>query len=216
MMAWKRGGSQRGAVAVEAALVTPMLIMLLLGIVEMTLLLRDHVAVSSAVRAGARIASAAADAGPGVCETGPEAPPCTPTSSPALAQAAADSIQREGSAMPKNSIEFILVYKANDKGYPGANGVSAMPTSCSGIASCVRFVWRDSAQAFRYAEGAWDSKSINACVNESDALGVYMKARHKFLTGVFGDGMDVRDRTVMKFEPLQDDTCKPGRPAAHS
>ena len=92
--------SQRGAVAVEAALVTPLLIIVLLGIVEMTLALKDKVAISSAVRVGARVASAAADAGPGTCDVGPTAPPCTPTSSPAFAQAAADSIQREGSAMP--------------------------------------------------------------------------------------------------------------------
>lgn len=210
-----RARGDRGAIAVEAALMTPLLLLILFGIIEMALLLRDHVAVSSAVRTGARIASASADAGPGICETGPTAPPCTPQASPAMAQAAADAIQRAGSAMPKDSIDYILIYKANDKGFPGANGSTTMPSSCSGYSSCVRFVWRDSLQAFRYAEGSWDSRSINACVNESDILGVFMKATHPFLTGMFGTSLGVADRSVMRFEPLPHDSCKPGTPAAH-
>ena len=74
----------------------------------------------------------------------------------------------------------------------------------------------DSLNAFKYAGGAWDSKSINACVNESDAVGVYLHATHKFATGMFGVTFPVADRTVMRFEPLSEETCKPGRPAAHA
>jgi hypothetical protein len=202
-------------VAVEAALVTPILFAVLLGIVEMSLLMRDHVAVSSAVRTGSRIASAAADAGPGVCESGAGAPVCTPATSPALAQAAADAIQRAGSAMPHDSIDHILVYQANDKGYPGVAGSTTMPSSCSGVSNCVMFVWRPSDNAFRFAGGSWASASINACVNESDTLGVHMQATHTFVSGMFGDGVKVADRSVMRFEPLADDACKPGKPAAH-
>ena len=52
---------------------------------------------------------------------------------------------------------------------------------------CVGFVWRDSANAFRYDSGAWDSRTINGCVNESDTLGVYLRATHKAVVGLFGD-----------------------------
>jgi hypothetical protein len=207
---------ERGAVAVETALVMPLVMAVLFGIVELSLLIRDHVAVTSAVRVGSRIASASADAGPGVCETGPTAPPCTSASSPALAQAAADAIQRAGSAMPADSIDYILVYKANPQGYPGAAGNTTMPSTCDGIPSCVRFVWRDTANAFRYAGGSWDSKSINACVNESDTLGVHMHATHKGVTGIFGGAIGLADHSVMKFEPLSEDSCKPGTVAAHA
>jgi hypothetical protein len=207
---------ERGAVAIETALVMPLVLAVLLGIVEVSLLIRDHVAVTSAVRVGSRIASASADAGPGVCETGPTAPPCTSASSPALAQLAADAIQRAGSAMPADSIDHILVYKANRQGFPGADGNTTMPTSCSGYANCVRFTWNDAANAFRYAGGAWDSKGINACVNESDTLGVAMQATHEFMTGILGASVGLADRSVMRFEPLSEDSCKPGTPAAHS
>lgn len=100
----RRTTRERGAVAVEAALVTPLIVLILFGIIEMSLLMRDHVATSSAVRVGARMSSAAADAGVGTCPTGPSPPPCTPATAPAFAQAAADAIARAGSALPKDSI----------------------------------------------------------------------------------------------------------------
>ena len=80
----------------------------------------------------------------------------------------------------------------------------------------VDLFWRDDADAFRYAGGSWDSKSINACVNESDTLGVHMQATHRFVTGLLGASVALADRSVMKFEPLSEDSCKPGTPAAHS
>lgn len=201
--------------AVEAALVVPLLLIAVIGILEMSMLLKDYLAVTSSVRSGARIASASADAGPGICEVADDAPPCTPASSPMLAQVAADAIQREGSAIDRDTIDYLLVYKANDQGYPGANGNTTMPTSCAGIANCVRFRWRPAIDGFRYAEGSWDSKSVNACVNESDSLGVYLHATHPFITKMFGASMGVAGRSVMRFEPLADERCKPGRPAAH-
>ncbi len=59
----RRERNQRGAVAVEAALVTPVVCLMLFGIVEMSLLMRDVVSASSSVRAGTRVASASAAAG---------------------------------------------------------------------------------------------------------------------------------------------------------
>ncbi len=196
----RRARRERGAVAVEAALVTPLLLGVLLGIVEMSLLLRDQVAVTSAVRVGSRIASAAADAGPG-----------TPATSPMLAEAAAAAIQRAGSAMPHDAIEFIYVYKANKHGFPGSDTNTTMPAACT--TNCVKYVWNGT--RFAYSSGGWVSSSINACVNESDTLGVYMEATHDWVTGMFGDGFTVTDRSVMRFEPLPQDSCKPGTPAAH-
>lgn len=210
----RRRLSERGAVAVEAALVIPIIATMLFGIIEVTLLLRDDVALTSASRTGARVASAAAGAGPGICETGPQAPPCTPASSPALAQAAADAIQRAGSAMPKDAIDYILVYKANSAGVPGPEGSTTMPSTCAGVPNCVKFVWRDALDAFRYNSGAWDSRTIDACINESDTLGVYIHATHQPVTGLFGS-IGLSDRAVMKFEPLSDDTCKSTRPHPH-
>ena len=203
---------ESGAVAVEAALVTPLLCLLVFGMIEFAFVMRDYASVSNSVRTGARIASTGADAGPGTCETGPTAPPCTSTSSPALAQEAADAIQRSGSAMPNDSINYMLVYRANPAGYPGVTGNTTMPADCSSTPNCVKFIWRADVDAFRYSGGTWDSKSISACFPGSvtypmERVGVYLDASHKMLTGLFGSAFTLADRAVLDFEPLATQSC---------
>lgn len=207
MFRWRKRG-ERGAVAVEAALVTPLLFMFVLGIIEMSLLMRDTVSTTSAVRVGGRVASVSAGAGPGVCQASASPPPCAPASTPALAQAAADAIQRAGSAMPKDQIEYILVYDANTAGYPLPEGNTSL--SCS--TNCVRFVWDEGLNKFRYGGGSWVSTTINACVNHAnrDTVGIAMVAEHPWITGLFGDGVELRERSVMNFEPLPSEQCMPG------
>jgi hypothetical protein len=207
MFRWHKRG-ERGAVAVEAALVTPILFLFVLGIIEMSLLMRDTVATTSAVRVGGRVASVSAGAGPGVCQASASPPPCAPSSTPALAQAAADAIQRAGSAMPKDQIEYILVYRANPGGYPMPAGNTSI--ACS--SDCVKFVWDDGLNKFRYSSGSWVSSTINACVNHAnrDAVGVAMVANHPWVTGLFGNGTRMTERTVMNFEPLPSEQCMPG------
>lgn len=210
----KRARGERGAVALEAALTFPILLLILLGIIELTFLMRDHAVVVSDTRLGARIASTGAAAGKGECPTGPDAPPCVPDDVPALAQLAADSIQRAGSAMPVDQIEYLLVYKANANGYPGADSNSTMPTSCAGYSSCVMFKWRDTENKFRYNSGTWISSSINACFpGNLDRVGVALVARHKNFTGLFGSYLTLKDHSVMNFEPLPVQSCASG---AHS
>ncbi len=202
----KRG--ERGAVAVEAAFITPILFVFVLGIIEMSLLMRDTVSTTSAVRVGGRVASVSAGAGPGVCQASADPPPCSPADTPALAQAAADAIQRGGSAMPKERIEYILVYRANTSGYPMPEGNQNL--SCS--TSCVKYIWDSGLGKFRYAGGTWISTTVNACVNHADrdSVGVAMVADHPWITGVFGDGVEISERTVMNFEPLPSEQCMPG------
>jgi hypothetical protein len=205
-------------VALEAALTFPILLLILLGIIELTFLMRDHAVVVSDTRLAARIASTGANAGQGICETGPDAPPCVPSNVPALAQKAADSIQRAGSAMPVDQIQYLLVYKANAQGYPGADGNTTMPASCAGYSSCVKFVWRPNQNAFRYNSGSWDPRTISACFpgtgsNALDRVGIQLVAKHKTFTGLFGSSLNLEDHAVMNFEPLPTQFCASG---AHS
>ena len=148
------------------------------------------------------------------------APPCTSGNSPALAQLAADAIQREGSAMTPDQINYILVYQSNDKGYPGANGSITMPTTCAGVTNCVKFTWQPNANggagAFRYANGTWLSKNISACfpgkANQTppaglDRVGVYLNATHRMITGLFGNSITISDHAAFDFEPLPSAAC---------
>jgi Flp pilus assembly protein TadG len=194
----RRRRNERGAVAVEAGLLMPLLALVLFGIIEMSLLMRDTVAVTSSVRTGSRIAATAPGAGPG-----------TPATTPALTQAAADAIKRAGSAMPADSIDWILVYQANAAGYPMPAGNTAT-LACS--TNCVKYVWDAATDKFRYDTGSWASASINACVNDANrmAVGVAMRAHHNWITGLFGNGVNMTERSVMQFEPLPNDLCAAG------
>ena len=126
-----------------------------------------------------------------------------------LAQLAANALQRAGSALPEDSIEELLVYRANDDGYPLPDGNRTW--TCG--TDCVRYRWVDSLNEFRFVGGAWASSEINACANQQpDAVGIYLRATHNFVTGVFG-GATVGDHAVFAFEPLPTLTCAPG---AHS
>jgi Flp pilus assembly pilin Flp len=196
-----------GAAAVEFALVALLLFSLLIGIIEITLLLRDNVSVSSAVRTGARIASAEAGAGPGTCPTGANPPPCSPANVPKLAQDAADAIQKAGTAMPQDAIDEIWVYKSNSSGFPGTAANAAAATCTT---NCVVYRWNDASNRFQYSSGTWISTTINACVGTSDSVGVIMKATHRYLFGLFGTTQSMSDRAVMQFEPLPASQCAPG------
>ena len=215
-----RRRGERGAAAVEAALIFPVLVLLITGIIETCFTLKDYSVVVSDVRSGGRIASTGAGFGPGTCDTTyVGAPPCVPTNVPALAQLAADAIQREGSAMPNDQINYLLIYKANAQGYPGADGSTTMPATCGGVANCVRFTWQPLANAgagaFRYANGSWASSSISACfpgtsTDENKKLhrvGVYMNVTHRMMTGMFGMTLALSDHAVFDFEPLPTATC---------
>lgn len=200
-----RARSERGAVVVEAALITPILMLLVFGIIEMALLMKDDVALTSAVRNGGRIASANAGAGHGgVNEEGDCVSPCSGENTPKLAQLAAHAIQTAGTALPKDSILELWVYKANNKGYPGLDNSTTW--SCS--TNCVAYKWNKTKDEFRYLSGSWASASINACANSSpDSVGVYMKAKHSFITGLFSKGVEIEDHAVFTFEPLPTLKC---------
>jgi hypothetical protein len=208
-------------VAVEAALVLPLLFTMMFGIIELTLMVRDNIAVASAARVGVRAATttAAVMSGPGNCSyadptTGAV---CHADSNPApgLAELAADAIEASGQSMNKDTIDYILVYKANADGYPGPDSNRTMPTSCAGYSSCVKFTWIETAGAFRFTSGTWSSKTVNACAGQSDAVGVYLHITHHFLTGLFPAKVGLDDRAVGKFEPLPPDSCKSTSPFPH-
>jgi Flp pilus assembly protein TadG len=207
--------SERGAVAIEAALVTGVVFAMIFGILEMAFLMRDYVGVTSASRVGARAASTSAAAGACVAEPG-DVVACPPNGVPELAQMAADAIGSAHTVLPKDQIDYIMVYKANEQGYPGA--ATSMPPLSACTSFCVAYRWSPSQNRFRYAQGSWDSRQINACAKPQppsnlplESVGLQIVVKHDFLTGIFGSSMDLSDHAVMKFEPLSNLTCAAGK-----
>jgi hypothetical protein len=183
-------------------------LLLVIGILEFTVAYRDNVAVASAARTGVRVASTGADDGPCVPDAADETP-CPSGAVPLLAQTAANAIARAGTAVPEEAIRHIMVYKANDNGFPGS--LSSTPSSCAGVSNCVMYVWRPLVGEFRYASGSWPSASINACFPSNvDSVGVNVVADHAFITGLFGATVTLSERAVMQFEPLPPESCASG------
>jgi hypothetical protein len=211
------GRGDRGASAVEFALVVPWLLLILLGILESAFYMRDYLSVASAVRVGARTASSGADAGVAACPPG-SALWCRQGDIPKFADAAVSAILTSGSSMPDDAIDEIWVYKANAAGFPGQalTQDAMLQENCIPNAStdlrCVKYnrvagVWQP------VSPSAWDWTSVNACIDNPDSVGVYIRATHDFFTGwiasVFGNN-SIRDRAVLSFEPLSPETCEPG------
>lgn len=180
---WRRHPGDSGAAAVEAALIFPVLVLLAFGIIEMSLLMRDHVATTSLVRAGARTASAL-------------------PRQPSMVADTVTAMERAGSALPKDSYEELWIYRATDDGYPVGNSGSDHFAVCA--TDCVRYAWNDAHDTFTQVSGSWNPSSINACPGDPAAMsvGVYLRASHHFVTGLFGNAVQVSDFAVMKFEPV--------------
>jgi TadE-like protein len=194
-----RRADDAGAVAVEAALLVPMFLLIILAIMEFSLMMRDTLSVTESARVGVRIASAL-----------PRQLDFTRTT--------VEAIGRAGTAMPKESIREVLIYKANAQGYPGPDGSTTM--SCAGLEfSCDRYTWDGASGAFALASGGpWNPQSgegtpghVNACPGDlgpPDSVGVYIAAEHDWVTGLFGVGRVISDRAVLPFEPLQPAVCR--------
>jgi Flp pilus assembly protein TadG len=174
-----RGDS--GAVAVEAALVTPVLMLMLFGIVELSLLLKDDLAVSAAARAGARTGSALPRFDDGTTD---------------FAQQAADQVARAAGALDLSAVS-LTIYAANPAGDPQGGGSPAVCTQ-----RCVHFTYDRSTSAFVRDAGSWPASSINACPGDpaQDAIGVYLSYPHQL--PVLGGTVTLTDRSVMAFEPV--------------
>jgi len=176
-----------GAVAVEAALITPLIMLLLFGIIEFGFVFKNHLAVSSSTRAGARIASAMPRADD-------------------FAIRAAESVVREGAALERQNIVKVWVYRANaSTGLPDSGNFS----SCT---ACVRFAVDPSTGTPTATYDGWQAASQNACVNDPahDYVGVYVEYSNPGVTGLIFNSLTLSDRSVMSLEPLSNTVaCKP-------
>ena len=182
---WIRRRGEKGAAAVEAAIVTPMFILLIVGILEFGMFFKDYLSVASAVRAGVRTASA------------------EPRMS-TYAQHAADSVGGEGAGFARGDVQELWVYKAKlaDKFPIGAS-------SFANCTTCVKFAWNGTSFSPTYSN--WAAASQQACAaGPPDRVGVYLRLRHKAFTGFIFTSITIEESTVLRFEPKPStQTCEP-------
>jgi Flp pilus assembly protein TadG len=187
------GDRQSGAVAVEAALIVPLLLLILFGIIDSALYLRDAAAVSAVVRHGVRIASAEPRRANFVTD-------------------AADAVASAVTVFDATLIDELWVYQADSRGTPTS---SATFNDGGCITRCVRLRWNAAAGRFDQVGGDWNPASVNACVGDPSAMsvGVYLRMRHTMLFPILTGSLPIRvigDRAVMHFEPLPTRDCGVG------
>jgi hypothetical protein len=169
----------RGAALVEAAIVFIPLCIIVFGIIEYGFIFKDSLTLSSATRAGARAGSA----------------------QPKIDQADFMEYVSQATARAATAANFdpgdeMWIYLANDDGTPK----DGCPSS-----SCAVFRYSGSAWPTSPTSGSWDTSNVNACLGGApgeniDSVGVRLQLSHDALTGFFQD-LQLRERTVMKFEP---------------
>ena len=234
-----RSHGDSGAAALEFALIIPVLLLVVFGIMQFSLLLRDDIAMNNLVRDASRAASTNPRVGNVQGHAGlPGAPIPSGGTVPLTAEAsfayfAAQKVEASGSGLPKDSIRDMWVYLANAEGYPTTTADwknNKNRTMTCVPAFCVRYAWKDATDGFRWVQSVdalgnpvgfstWDPQSINACpraasVNplspDGQAVGIYLRVDHVGLfNGFFNSSRTLTDRNVVKFEPMRADSCSP-------
>ncbi len=180
-----RRSNERGAVAVETALVSLLLVTMVYGLVETSFLIKDWLSVSTSARAGARMASSEPRVSSG-------------TNQAAYADDAVLQVVNGMGTLDKARVTKIWVYRANQTtGKPDSGSY----TSCT---TCVRYTYKAATQKFTADYVGWQASEQNACVADAahDAVGVYVEYTHKAVLGMFFDNYKVAESTVMSLEPI--------------
>jgi Flp pilus assembly protein TadG len=184
---WKlKGRRDSGAVAVETAVVSTFLVILLFGICESSFLFKDWLSVSSAARAGARMGAS------------------EPLGS-TFAQDAANQVTDSLSDLNPANLQAVWVYRTTAAtGLPDSGSFASCTT-------CVQFTWNSATSSLTPSYSNWPSTSQDACAGDAarDSLGVYIKYRHTSPLGFFFNNMSINASTVMWIEPTTALICKP-------
>jgi Flp pilus assembly protein TadG len=206
-----RRRDESGAVAVEAAFITPVLLLLVFGMIDMSLLIKDNVAVVSAVRAGARVASAES-AVPGTTTGGAYVPGFAGDTVAAMNRATTNLDRVETTTNDKGEVKIgTRLYLTTVE---GGTEPTAIGDSCTGQTNCLMYEWSDDAHGFELQPGgSWGKGSVDACpISPShpegpDAIRVTLRSPHSFITPALSSSFQLDDTATMNFEPQPAAVC---------
>jgi Flp pilus assembly protein TadG len=185
-----RTRDERGGSAVEAAIVTPVVVAMIFGIIEFGMLFKDYLGAQAMLRAGVRVASA------------------EPRNSTFATDAVA-KMQETGTVLNPSDVKELWVYKANAN-----NDFPSGFSSFSNCTTCVKFTWDAGTKKFVGSTSpTWAASSQNACTTAAggppDRVGVFLKVRHNSITGIIGP-TDIAEGAALYLEPFPAlSGCKP-------
>jgi hypothetical protein len=182
----------RGSALVEATIVLPLLVLLVLGIVELGFMFRSASVVNTSSRSGARLAAAQY----GSATSG--AQQATVIDNVRLT-VEKDLGERATSDTPLD----LWVYKADSNGNPPSGGFS----TCG--SPCYVYSWDGTSGHFVLNGGNWSNPVV--CGTSHDGVGVFVRLSHGPLgfANFFGT-IDLTEHTVMRLEPPNPNTCPQG------
>ncbi len=172
----------------EFAIVSPVLILIVFGIIEYGLLFRDYLTVANTTRTGARVGSAAGSIASADFEI-------------------LQSLKQAAAALPggAGAIQTISIFKSSASG-------GELPSGCqtgSVSGACNVYTSADLTRPitdFGCAGSAPDRfwcPTVRSDVQSAglDYVGVYIETEHDFLTSMFGSSKSLEDTVVMRLEP---------------
>lgn len=175
-----RSSCEDGAVLVETAIASLLLLLLIFAMLDYGLLLRQVSNVADAVRAGGRAASWSsngADADYNILS----AMKATPT-------------------QPSDHITRVSIYKADGMGQPIAptcKGFVVVPGLCSVYGTADFAASRTAVIARSTAQNGW---SPTTRIPGSDYVGIRVETEHHFIFGMFGVSQPLHDAAVVRIE----------------
>jgi hypothetical protein len=220
----QRCRGSRGASLIEAAVMTPVFLLLVFGIIEFGVVYRDYLTIGDATTVGARIGSIT---GPGLADVRvSDGAGGTVTVEANGDFAAMMAVREDLAAIPIDWIDRIVIFEG-DKPSQQTTPVNQVPAFCKNTASipangpgCNIYEPRE---AFEHLEGTIDSADLDyfKCVSSSDPacgwnpdtrangpttddidyFGIYIKIDRPYLTGIFGDDFTIEQAHILRLEP---------------
>ncbi|MEM9200793.1 MAG: TadE family protein [Actinomycetota bacterium] len=176
----------------ESAVVTPVLLLLVFGIMEFGFAFRDYLAAANATRDGAREAS--------VAGSGLDAD-----------YRILRSVARASASLPDGAIEQLVIWEATgpDDSVPDACRTSGSQAGLCNVYSSTQL--RLAPDNFGCDAGPPADVDIAWCPSERevsvgsrlDYIGVYIRISHEYITGLFGDDITFEDHMILKVEPQE-------------
>jgi Flp pilus assembly protein TadG len=207
-----------GVVLTEVAILTPVLLALVFGIFEFGLLFRDYLSLSDAVSDGVRWGSLQGDDVRYIAD--PDDPDADVAVSPDYSIVAA--IRESTAALPKDSIERIVVYKARSSRFGSAmdqlpaackTGASSNALKCNVYPANEAFLavqngdldYFDCSDDASSPECGWpqDERNDGPAASQIEYIGVYVKVNHDMVTGFFGRNFTLERAQTLRLEPGQ-------------
>lgn len=172
---------ERGAALIEAAILMPVVLLIVFGAIEFSSLFKDAATLSSAARSGGRTASA------------------EPRNTNMPGDTAA-AVSAALSNLPATAPSELWVYDATNS--------TAKPNACGG-SSCALFTWNSTTRTFTGSYNSSWVQNQNVCgANGTWArVGIWVQASHPFVTKLFGASKTITASAIFRMEPLPSGQC---------